>query len=145
MTEAAAGASEAADEASEVAADAPSDTPTTTPAAAPYRVVSLGGGPGFELLAVRAFVALHLPSVALELRSLDLEASWRPCAEGLGIEFSEWDVNDGDGLMAAVGEGVERIDLAIISCEQRMSPLHRGSLNPTQDHYHPHTCARTHT
>ena len=85
------------------------------PRSAPYRVVSLGGGPGFELLAVRAFFASHLPGVTLELKSLDLEASWRPHAEGLGVGFDVWDVNDGDGLMAAAGADVTRIDLALIS------------------------------
>ena len=79
----------------------------------PFRVASLGGGPGFELLAVRDFCAEHLPAADVQLKSLDLEASWRPCAEGLGVPFGVWDVNDGDGLLAAAGW--ERIDLALIS------------------------------
>ena len=79
----------------------------------PYSIVSLGGGPGFELLGAKAFCDEYLPAAAVTLKSLDLEASWRPCAEGLGLAFGEWDVNDGDGLMAA--SGVDRIDLALIS------------------------------
>ena len=83
------------------------------PGSIPYSIVSLGGGPGFELLGAKAFCDEYLPAAAVTLKSLDLEASWRPCAEGLGLAFDEWDVNDGDGLMAA--SGVDRIDLALIS------------------------------
>ncbi|KOO26407.1 hypothetical protein Ctob_004548 [Chrysochromulina tobinii] len=83
------------------------------PGSIPYSIVSLGGGPGFELLGAKAFCDEYLPAAAVTLKSLDLEASWRPCAEGLGLAFDEWDVNDGDGLMAASGVG--RIDLALIS------------------------------
>ena len=60
--------------------------------------------------------------VKLEVKSLDLEATWRPCCEGLGLEFGQWDVMDGEGLLAAAagptalpGEEVPRIDLAVIS------------------------------
>ena len=68
------------------------------------RVASLGGGPGFELLAVRAFLERECPETALDLISLDLEESWRPCAEELGVRFSVWDVNDGEGLLAKVND-----------------------------------------
>ena len=39
--------------------------------------------------------------------SLDLEASWREAAEGLGLRFSTWDVRDGDGLERAAGGPVD--------------------------------------
>lgn len=55
----------------------------------------------------------YLPHVTPELVSLDLAAEWRHCAEGLGLRFNTWDVNDGQGLIAA--SGFQRIDLAIIS------------------------------
>ena len=45
------------------------------------RVVSLGGGPGFELLAFREFFALYYPHVTLDLVSVDLEKSWGKYAE----------------------------------------------------------------
>ena len=85
-----------------------------SPGSIPFRVASLGGGPGFELLAIRDFCTEHLPATTPELKSLDLAEEWRPCAEGLGLGFNTWDVNDGEGLMSAAG--MERIDLAVISC-----------------------------
>ena len=42
---------------------------------APFRVASLGGGPGFELVAVREFCASHLPNVEPQLLSLDLQVA----------------------------------------------------------------------
>jgi len=82
--------------------------------ARPLRIASLGGGPGFELVAVRAFAAEVMGEAPPpQLTSLDLEASWRPHAEALGLGFNVWDVNDGAGLLRAAGW--ERIDLAIIS------------------------------
>ena len=51
-------------------------------------------------LAVKWFFEKHFPRYALDLVSLDLEASWREAAEGLGLRFSTWDVRDGDGLEA---------------------------------------------
>lgn len=73
----------------------------------PLRWASLGGGPGFELLAVKWFFEKHFPRYALDLVSLDLEASWREAAEGLGLRFSTWDVRDGDGLERAAGGPVD--------------------------------------
>ena len=59
------------------------------------RVASLGGGPGFELVAVREFFKAHFPSVTLDLVSLDLEESWRASAEALGLRFFQWDMRSG--------------------------------------------------
>ena len=73
------------------------------PGSIPLRWASLGGGPGFELLAVRWFFERHYPAYDLDLVSLDLEKSWREAAEGLGLRFHEWDVRDGDGLERAAG------------------------------------------
>ena len=83
------------------------------PASATLRIASLGGGPGFELVAARAFCERYLPAVKLDLVSLDLAKEWQPCAEGLGLRFGVWDVNDGEGVLRAAG--MQRIDLAIIS------------------------------
>eukprot|EP00746_Dinoflagellata_sp_MGD_P145439 gnl/MRDRNA2_/MRDRNA2_78051_c0_seq1.p1 gnl/MRDRNA2_/MRDRNA2_78051_c0~~gnl/MRDRNA2_/MRDRNA2_78051_c0_seq1.p1 ORF type:complete len:327 (+),score=61.91 gnl/MRDRNA2_/MRDRNA2_78051_c0_seq1:361-1341(+) len=79
----------------------------------PLRVASLGGGPAFELLAVRRFCERFLPQAKLELISLDLIAEWQPYAESLGIGFNEWDVMDGKGVLRACDW--EMIDLAVIS------------------------------
>jgi hypothetical protein len=78
----------------------------------PLRVASLGGGPGFELLATRWFFERHYPSYDLDLVSLDLEESWREPALTLGVRFNVWDVNDGEGLERAAGGDV---DFAIAS------------------------------
>jgi hypothetical protein len=50
----------------------------------PLRWASLGGGPGFELLAVKWFFEKYYENYELDLVSLDLEGSWRGAAEGLG-------------------------------------------------------------
>ena len=84
------------------------------PSAGGWRVASLGGGPGFELLAVDAFCREHVPGPPPQLASLDLEPSWREHAEALGLTFSEWDVTDGAGLLRAT-PGWPKIDLAVIS------------------------------
>ena len=67
----------------------------------PLRVASLGGGPGFELLAMEIFVKRYLPSRHdnMQLFSLDLEPSWEQYTKLLGLEFAVWDVNDGEGLL----------------------------------------------
>lgn len=64
------------------------------------RVASLGGGPGFELVAVREFFAQWYPMVELDLVCLDVEEAWRGAAEALGLRFFAWDMRSG---------GVERV------------------------------------
>jgi hypothetical protein len=83
------------------------------PRSVPLRVASFGGGPGFEMVAVRAFCERYLPRAAPEFASLDLATEWAPCANALGMKFAEWNVNDGDGVLRAAGW--PKIDLAIIS------------------------------
>ena len=73
----------------------------------PLRWASLGGGPGFELVAVRWFFEKHFPKYKLDLVSLDLETSWREAAEGLGLRFNAWDITDGEGLENAAGGPVD--------------------------------------
>ena len=75
------------------------------------RVASLGGGPGFELVAVREYFNAKYPGLTLDLVSLDVEESWRACAEGLGLRFIQWDMRDGDVAKACGGA----IDFAIAS------------------------------
>ena len=64
------------------------------------RFASLGGGPGFELVAVREFFAQWYPTVELDLVCLDVEEAWRGAAEALGLRFFAWDMQSG---------GVERV------------------------------------
>ena len=59
------------------------------------------------------FFEKHFPRYALDLVSLDLEASWREATEGLGLRFSTWDVRDD-----ATGSSAPRagpVDYAIAS------------------------------
>jgi len=60
------------------------------------RFASLGGGPGFELVAVREFFAQWFPTVELDLVCLDVEEAWRGAAEALGLRFFAWDMQSGD-------------------------------------------------
>lgn len=76
------------------------------------RCASLGGGPGFELVAFQEFFKAHYPTVELDLISLDLEESWRASSEALGLRFARWDMRDG-GVADACG--VPKIDFAIAS------------------------------
>ena len=80
--------------------------------AAELRVASLGGGPGFELLAAREFFRGGDAAAArVRTASLDLEASWRALAEALGHRFCEWDVHDGASLRRlAFGDADSSID-----------------------------------
>ena len=88
------------------------------------RVASLAGGPGFELYALREFFGKYYPHIKVECISLDLAGSWRPYAEELGLEFAEWNVDDGKGLPEKLGG---KIDFAIVSYALYMymsTPLH---------------------
>jgi len=88
------------------------------------RVASLAGGPGFELYALREFFSRYYPHLKVEGISLDLAESWRPYAEELGLEFDEWNVDDGKGLLKKLNGP---IDFAIVSYALYMylsKPLH---------------------
>ena len=66
------------------------------------RIASLGGGPAFELVAVREFLAPR----PLTLYSLDLQPAWKPYAEAVGCEFfGPFDVNKAtpDSVIQACG------------------------------------------
>ena len=88
----------------------------------PVRVASIGGGPGFELHAVREWVrsasaGLGVPAAdadaRMDLVSLDLQGDWAPYASELGLRFvGDWDLRRGD-LVARCGGGP--VHLAIIS------------------------------
>mmetsp|Transcript_13977 Transcript_13977/g.50866 ORF Transcript_13977/g.50866 Transcript_13977/m.50866 type:complete len:407 (-) Transcript_13977:729-1949(-) len=77
------------------------------------RVASIGGGPGFELLAFQRFFEFYYPNYQLELISLDVEESWRKHVEGLGLRFEQWDVKDGAAKLEDKCRGA--VQFAIIS------------------------------
>ena len=43
-----------------------------------------------ELLAFRKFFELRAPDVKVELLSLDLQPTWRPYVEAMGMGFDQW-------------------------------------------------------
>jgi|EP01043_Picozoa_sp_COSAG02_P079516 hypothetical protein len=43
-----------------------------------------------ELLAFRKFFELRAPEVKVELLSLDLQPTWRPYVEAMGMGFDQW-------------------------------------------------------
>ena len=66
------------------------------------RIVSLGGGPGFELMAFDLFMRnIHnngintkLPN--MEYVSLDYQQNWDIYVKELGYEFNQWDIHNSD-------------------------------------------------
>jgi hypothetical protein len=48
------------------------------------------GGGADELLAFRKFFELRAPDVKVELLSLDLQPTWRPYVEAMGMGFDQW-------------------------------------------------------
>ena len=57
----------------------------------PVRCVSIGGGPGYELLAFERFFRQYACDRApLQLVSLDLMPGWRPFVEAMGMQVITW-------------------------------------------------------
>lgn len=82
----------------------------------PVRVLSVGGGPGYELLAFRRFFRSFIdPSVPLHLVSLDLQGSWRPYVEAMGMRFEEWDIKSGGLLNKVADMNFQGVTYVIIS------------------------------
>ena len=66
----------------------------------PVRVLSIGGGPGFELIAFERFFRRHgCDSSPVQLVSLDLMPGWRPFVEAMGMQFGEYDIEGPQGLL----------------------------------------------
>uniref|UniRef100_A0A7S4FA41 Methyltransferase domain-containing protein n=1 Tax=Chrysotila carterae TaxID=13221 RepID=A0A7S4FA41_CHRCT len=86
---------------------------SAAPDGRPLRVVALGGGPGYELLATRRFLEAKPCALAgLELINTDVQPTWRGYSEALGFQFHVFDIFSG-GLFEAIG--VSDIDYVIIS------------------------------
>mmetsp|Transcript_25548 Transcript_25548/g.31418 ORF Transcript_25548/g.31418 Transcript_25548/m.31418 type:complete len:565 (-) Transcript_25548:452-2146(-) len=62
------------------------------------RMASIGGGPAFELLAIKLYFERIAPGAILELISLDLQPSWKQYVELLGFKFIHWNIYDGNLL-----------------------------------------------
>lgn len=65
---------------------------------AEVKVISVGGGPGFELLAFKDFCEKHFPRAKCKFVSMDLAPTWRPYVEALGFEFRTGDVNSDEAI-----------------------------------------------
>jgi hypothetical protein len=100
------------------------------------RVASFGGGPGFELVAARAFCERHLPRAQLDLISIDLATEWQPCAEGLGLRFNHW---------CALGRAAVPAPTAHRAAWRghRLSPPPASGADPRRDGAWPRCAART--
>lgn len=71
------------------------------------RILSLGGGPGFELFAAKEY--FH--DFQCELVSMDIESGWEPYANALGNKFIHKDINSPDLLSMIKG----KYDIVILS------------------------------
>jgi len=82
------------------------------------RIASIGGGPGYELLATKLFFADKAPNVELELISMDLCRAWKPFVNELGFEFIQYDINNEEGINPLQAAELERGDIhfCIVSC-----------------------------
>jgi len=82
------------------------------------RIASIGGGPGYELLATKLFFADKAPNVELELISMDLCVAWKVFVEELGFKFIQYDINNEEGINPLQAAELERGDIqfCIVSC-----------------------------
>jgi len=78
------------------------------------RIASVGGGPGYELLALRIFFKRNFPNVTLDLTSLDLCKSWEQYVLRLGFKFLPYNINDGN-LLGRLGLAKGELEYVIIS------------------------------
>jgi hypothetical protein len=85
----------------------------------PVKVVSLGGGPGFELLAFKWFFEKTInKKTTLELISVDLAESWRSSSEEMDIKFIQYDLSPSslstDTLLSKVGSSIDYIVISYV-------------------------------
>ena len=57
--------------------------------------LSVGGGPGFELIAARYFFEKYFPKIKTELISLDIQKSWEEYTKLMDIDFIESNIKNG--------------------------------------------------
>ena len=66
----------------------------------PIRVLSIGGGPGYELLGFERFFRRYAcPRAPVQLVSLDLMPGWRPFVEAMKMQFGVYDIEGEQGLL----------------------------------------------
>jgi hypothetical protein len=85
-------------------------------------VVSLAGGPGFELYTFREFFKVYYPNTQVKCTSFDLAGAWQPYAEALDIKFELWNSDKETGYFDGI-----KIDIAIVSYALEMymsTPFH---------------------
>jgi hypothetical protein len=83
------------------------------------KVVSLGGGPGFELLAFKWFFEKTInKTTTLDLISVDLAESWRSSSEKMGIKFVQYDLSPSslsiDNLLSKIDSSVDYIVISYV-------------------------------
>jgi len=78
------------------------------------RVASIGGGPGFELIACNLFFRQHWPSASSHLTCLDLCPTWGRYVNKLGYRFERWDVRSGR-LLDLLGLKKGELDYVLLS------------------------------
>jgi len=78
------------------------------------RIVSIGGGPGFELIACKAFFNKYAPDTKLELITLDYMEGWRAYNEMFNIEFHKYDMLESQPSLESILKG-RAVDMFILS------------------------------
>jgi len=88
------------------------------------RILSLGGGPGFELYACEVYFKEMFPNVKCELTSLDLEGGWKPYAELLHCKFIEGDFLD-PRVIDHAGKNYDYVILSYVLFHHLQDHIHR--------------------
>ena len=85
------------------------------------RVASLGGGPGFELLAFQEFFKLKkIGPKRIDLISADLEKTWGEYVRLLGFDFIQYNLKDCNFLTRANVAQKGKIDFLLVSAVMEM-------------------------
>jgi hypothetical protein len=78
------------------------------------RVASIGGGPGFELIASKLFFRQHWPDATVHQTCLDLCPTWGRYVTELGYRFEQWNLFNGR-LLELLGLNKGELDYVILS------------------------------
>lgn len=96
----------------------------------PLRVASLGGGPGFELLAFQEFFKLKkLGPKNINFISADLEKTWGEYVNLLGFDFIHYNLKDCNFLSRANVQQRGKIDFLLVSAVMEMYMSNEESAN----------------
>jgi len=87
----------------------------------PLRVASLGGGPGFELLAFQEYFKMKkIGPKKIDLISADLEHTWGEYVRLLGFDFIQYDLKAFNFLERANVQQKGKIDFILVSAVMEM-------------------------